>query len=104
MNEDVKDTKEFIWKVIRYIDSKGKITNSRNDLYECGVSVIHKEKDYTGRFSVMSFPFSNGSSWAQIKKGNKIVFEADGKFTAAPWNVELKAYVKGDWEDIFTNK
>ncbi|MDO8511231.1 MAG: hypothetical protein Q7S55_03635 [Nanoarchaeota archaeon] len=50
------------------------------------------------RFDVQSSAQGNGSYDVEVKDGRKIIFKAQGNYTASPYNSEAVKYVSGDWE------
>ena len=60
----------------------------------------HKVGDLTLYFKAYSHCYGNGSCCVEVKNGKVVVFEAAGRYTGRPYDMCVKVYKPGDWENV----
>lgn len=95
MNDD-----KFLEKVLVFVDQNGTIEDKYSTPMSCSLKMKYEDKALKIKMHAYSHGMGNGSCSAKISYEHKVVYEASGCFTAAPFNTKVKKYVPGKWEKL----
>lgn len=80
-----------------WADLDGEVLSKCSDPFAAGLQMKLKTEGLTIDLTAMQSPYSNGSTCVKIRKGNKVLLEANGDMW---FRFEVKKRVPGDWEEL----
>lgn len=96
-----KKLDDLCWKIIRFVDGKGKIINRGGNPFSSYLEMNYKKGRLELYFRVQCSPYSNGSSTVIVKHNKKTVLKATGNFMSSVFNMTSTIYKKEtNWEKL----
>lgn len=91
---------ELVNRCLSFVDQRGRVISKMSTGVNSSLEMKYDVDDLAFHFRAYRHAMGNGSCYVQVKKGEDVVFEAGGCFTACAWGMEPKVYQPGDWEKV----
>jgi hypothetical protein len=98
------DNNKFLENVLVFVDRNGTILDKHSTPMSTSLHMQYKQGDLDIDMHAFAHGMGNGSCSATITYQGEVVYQAGGSFTSSPYNVEVKKYSSGAWEQLMDLK